>query len=146
MVAAFQARVQRGKLPPLTPLDSAGIPALRLKNTRNVQFASEIGIAPGIVVGRLQHDGKLPPSHCNELKCRLEWVVDAEYFLFVKEILMNCGLRVVYAYTQSDEISLLLHRDEEGFGRKLRKLNSVLAGEASAKLSFLLGRRSSNQS
>lgn len=39
-----------------------------------VQFAKEIGIAPGIVVGRLQHDGKLPQGHCNELKCRLEWV------------------------------------------------------------------------
>jgi addiction module HigA family antidote len=40
------------------------------------QFASEIGIAPGIVVGRLQHDQVLPPSHCNDLKCRLEWVSD----------------------------------------------------------------------
>jgi Zn-dependent peptidase ImmA (M78 family)/transcriptional regulator with XRE-family HTH domain len=38
------------------------------------QFASEIGIAPGIVVGRLQHDKHLPLSYCNELKCRLEWV------------------------------------------------------------------------
>ncbi|WP_245602663.1 tRNA(His) guanylyltransferase Thg1 family protein [Gloeothece verrucosa] len=55
------------------------------------------------------------------------------------EHLMNCGFRVVYGYTQSDEISLLLHRDETTFGRKLRKLNSVLAGEASAKLSLLLG-------
>ena len=36
-------------------------------------FASEIGIAPGIVVGRLQHDGNLPPSHCNDLKRRLRW-------------------------------------------------------------------------
>ena len=41
-----------------------------------VQFAKEIGIAPGIVVGRLQHDRKLPPSYCNELKCKLEWVSD----------------------------------------------------------------------
>lgn len=53
--------------------------------------------------------------------------------------LMDCGFRVVYGYTQSDEISLLLHRDEGAFGRKLRKLNSILAGEASAKLSLLLG-------
>jgi addiction module HigA family antidote len=36
-------------------------------------FASEIGITPGIVVGRLQHDGFLPASHCNDLKTRLEW-------------------------------------------------------------------------
>jgi addiction module HigA family antidote len=40
----------------------------------NIQrFASNIGIAPGIVVGRLQHDGALPHSHCNNLKRRLEW-------------------------------------------------------------------------
>jgi len=37
-------------------------------------FAKEIGIAPGIVVGRLQHDGILPYNRCNELKCRFEWV------------------------------------------------------------------------
>ena len=40
------------------------------------EFAAEIGIAAGIVVGRLQHDGILPPSHCNDLKCRFEWVSD----------------------------------------------------------------------
>jgi tRNA(His) guanylyltransferase len=55
------------------------------------------------------------------------------------EHLMNCGFRVVYGYTQSDEISLLFHRDEQTFGRKTRKYNSVLAGEGSAKFSLLLG-------
>ena len=53
--------------------------------------------------------------------------------------LMDCGFRVIFGYTQSDEISLLFHQDEDGFSRKLRKLNSVLAGEASAKFSILLG-------
>ena len=37
-------------------------------------FAEQVGIAPGIVVGRLQHDNYLPFSHCNDLKQRLEWV------------------------------------------------------------------------
>ncbi|WP_425400786.1 tRNA(His) guanylyltransferase Thg1 family protein [Aeoliella sp.] len=55
------------------------------------------------------------------------------------EHLMNCGFRVTYGYTQSDEISLLLDRNENTFGRKTRKMNSVLAGEASAKFSLLLG-------
>lgn len=32
------------------------------------QFAVELGIAPGIVVGRLQHDQLLSPSHLNALK------------------------------------------------------------------------------
>lgn len=52
------------------------------------------------------------------------------------EHLMTSGFRVVFGFTQSDEISLLLHRDETAFQRKLRKLESVLAGEASAKFSL----------
>ncbi len=55
------------------------------------------------------------------------------------EHLMNCGFNIVFGYTQSDEISLLFHADEKIFGRKLRKYNSILAGEASAKFSLLLG-------
>lgn len=39
-------------------------------------FARDVGIAPGIIVGRLQHDGLLPPSHCNELKRRFQWATD----------------------------------------------------------------------
>lgn len=53
--------------------------------------------------------------------------------------LMGCGFRVVYGYTQSDEISLLFHPDDTTFGRKTRKINSVLAGEASAVFSLRLG-------
>ncbi len=37
------------------------------------EFAGSLGIAPGIVVGRLQHDKLLPQSHCNELKRTLRW-------------------------------------------------------------------------
>ncbi|MBI1903068.1 MAG: helix-turn-helix domain-containing protein [Planctomycetia bacterium] len=36
-------------------------------------FAHALGIAPGIVVGRLQRDGVLPHSHCNDLKRKLAW-------------------------------------------------------------------------
>ena len=53
--------------------------------------------------------------------------------------LMDCGFRVIYGYTESDEISLLFEKAENSFGRKIRKFNSVLAGEASAKFSLLLG-------
>lgn len=55
------------------------------------------------------------------------------------EHLMRTGFRVLYGYTQSDEISLLVHREESAYNRKLRKYNSILAGEASAKFSLLLG-------
>ena len=53
--------------------------------------------------------------------------------------LMDCGFRIIYGYTESDEISLLFDLNDNTFGRKLRKLNSILAGEASAKFSLLLG-------
>jgi len=36
-------------------------------------FAAEIGIAPGVVVGRLQHDKILPPTHLNGLRSKLVW-------------------------------------------------------------------------
>ena len=36
-------------------------------------FASEIGVAPGIVVGRMQNEGWLPWTHMNGLKVRYEW-------------------------------------------------------------------------
>jgi tRNA(His) guanylyltransferase len=55
------------------------------------------------------------------------------------ESLMTCGFQVIYGYTESDEISLLFAREENTFGRKLRKYNSTLAGEASARFSLLLG-------
>ncbi len=54
--------------------------------------------------------------------------------------LMNCGFRVIYGFTESDEISLLFHPKEDAFGRKVRKYNSLLAGEASAAFSIGLGR------
>ena len=53
--------------------------------------------------------------------------------------LMQPGLRIVYGYTESDEISLAVHRDDQGFGRKLRKLVPIMAGEASAAFSLALG-------
>jgi tRNA(His) guanylyltransferase len=46
--------------------------------------------------------------------------------------LMSCGFKIIYGYCQSDEISLLFDRSKNSFGRKTRKLLSVLAGEASA--------------
>lgn len=52
--------------------------------------------------------------------------------------LMDCGFNIIYGYTQSDEISLLFSHNDNAFQRKERKINSVLAGFASAKFSMLL--------
>lgn len=54
--------------------------------------------------------------------------------------LMDCGFKVLYGYSESDEISLLFDPAESSFSRKERKYNSVLAGEASASFSLSLGR------
>lgn len=62
-----------------------------------------------------------------------------EYMVETVKHLMTCGFNVVYGYTESDEISLLLSLTDSSFSRKTRKLISVLAGEASAKFSSLLG-------
>ena len=53
--------------------------------------------------------------------------------------LMQCGFNITYGYSQSDEISLLLHPADNTFARKTRKLQSVLAGEASAAFTHLHG-------
>jgi len=58
----------------------------------------------------------------------------------LEHLCTGTGFKVLFGYTQSDELNLLLRRDENLFGRKLRKLVSVLAGEASAKFSLELGR------
>lgn len=54
--------------------------------------------------------------------------------------LMNAGFRIIYGYTESDEISLLFHPQDNSFGRKVRKINTTLAGEASAAFSLALGK------
>lgn len=74
--------------------------------------------------------------------CQFEAPFDTKFRdLMVNTVkhLMNCGFRVVYGFTESDEISLLFHPEESTFGRKVRKYNSILAGEASAAFSIGLG-------
>jgi len=62
-----------------------------------------------------------------------------DHMVATVEWLMNADFRVVYGFTQSDEISLLFHQDADPFDRKLRKLHSLLAAEASAAFSLRLG-------
>ncbi len=40
------------------------------------EFAQHLGIAPGIVVGRLQHDGMVPPQNFNQLKQHFQWIIE----------------------------------------------------------------------
>lgn len=56
----------------IPPEHVAQLPHLRSKALVR-RFASSIGVSPGIVVGRLQHDGLMPRSHCNDLKKKYHW-------------------------------------------------------------------------
>lgn len=42
------------------------------------RFAHEVGVAPGIVVGRMQWEKVLPYTHLNGLKVRYQWVTTEE--------------------------------------------------------------------
>ena len=75
--------------------------------------------------------------------CKFEAPFDERFrdiMVHTVEALMDCGFRIAYAFTESDEISLLFDTTEDAFGRKVRKYNSTLAGEASAAFSSELGR------
>ena len=96
-------------------------------------------IVPGMfMIARLDGRGF---SRLTKEICNFEAPFDERFNALMTETvkhLMDCGFRIVYGYTQSDEISLLFHKGENTFARKVRKYNSILAGEASAKLSLLL--------
>ena len=75
--------------------------------------------------------------------CRFEAPFDIRFrdlMIETVKALMNAGFRIIYGYTESDEISLLFHPNDNTFGRKVRKINTTLAGEASAAFSLALGR------
>ncbi|MBI9019539.1 MAG: guanylyltransferase [Phycisphaerae bacterium] len=109
--------------------------SLRIYETINDQYA-----LPGVyLVARI--DGRCFTRLTKEVH-----EFDAPYDVIFRDMmiettkhLMVCGFNIVYGYTQSDEISLLFHIEDATFDRKIRKLNSILAAEASAKFSLLLG-------
>lgn len=110
------------------------------KKMRVYETAHDHSVIPGVyMVARI--DGRCFTTLTKD-KHKFEAPYDPKFRDMMSETvkhLMQCGFKVLYGYTQSDEISLLLDLDENTFERKERKLNSVLAGEASAKFSLLLG-------
>ncbi|PQO26512.1 tRNA(His) guanylyltransferase Thg1 family protein [Blastopirellula marina] len=110
------------------------------KKMRVFETASDQCVLPGMyMVARL--DGRSFTRLTKEV-CKFDAPFDERFrdlMTSTARSLMTCGFRVLYAYTESDEISLLLDRDERHFSRKLRKYVSTLAGEASAQFSLQLG-------
>lgn len=110
------------------------------KKMRVFETAADLCVLPSMfMVARL--DGRSFTRLTKDV-CSFEAPFDVRFrnlMVATTESLMTCGFRVWYAYTASDEISLLFDPDEQRFGRKLRKYNSILAGEASAQFSLKLG-------
>jgi tRNA(His) guanylyltransferase len=108
---------------------------------RIFETAADYCVLPGMfMVARL--DGRSFTRLTKEV-CQFEAPFDERFrdlMVETTESLMTCGFRVIYAFTESDEISLLFDPNEQLFGRKLRKYDSTLAGAASAKFSLLLGK------
>jgi addiction module HigA family antidote len=57
----------------IAPEDASCLAALPKTNAAVTAFARRIGIAPGIVVGRMQKEKYLPWTHLNGLKVRYRW-------------------------------------------------------------------------
>ncbi|SKA31499.1 tRNA(His) 5'-end guanylyltransferase [Chitinophaga eiseniae] len=110
------------------------------KKIRIYESANDMVVLPGMyIVARV--DGRGFTRLTKEIH-PFEAPFDERFRDYMTETvkhLMNTGFNIVYGYTQSDEISLLFHPDETAFSRKHRKYISILAGEASARFSMLLG-------
>jgi tRNA(His) guanylyltransferase len=110
------------------------------KQMRVFETTNDAYVLPGIyMVARL--DGRGFTRLTKERQALITPYDEAfrDAMLETSEHLMDSGFRVIYAYTHSDEISLLFHPRENSFNRLVRKYISILAGEASARLSMLLG-------
>jgi len=111
------------------------------RRMRVFETAHDHRVLPGLhMVARI--DGRSFSQLARD--AQLEAPYDARFRDAMQVALMHlvtgCGFGVLFGYTQSDELSILLRRDETLFGRSLRKYLSVLAGEASAAFSLALGR------
>jgi tRNA(His)-5''-guanylyltransferase (EC 2.7.7.-) len=111
------------------------------KKMRVYEQSIDQTIVPGMyIVARL--DGRTFTRLTREI-CKFEAPFDTKFrdmmVATVKELMTDSGFRFIYGYTESDEISLLFDPRDNTFGHKVRKLNSTLAGEASAIFSLQLG-------
>ena len=107
---------------------------------RRYESTNDLAVLPGLyMIARV--DGRAFTRLVRELH-DFEAPFDSrfrDYMVATAAHLMDCGFDAVFGYTQSDEISILLDASSQTFGRKLRKIQSVLAGEASALFTSRLG-------
>ena len=109
---------------------------------RSFEAARDVRVAPRMhVIVRL--DGRGFTTLTKQTLAHFERPFDVRFRDAMVEatraIMTHGGFEIVYGYTQSDEISLVLSRDDQTFSRKESKLLSVLSSMASAHCSLALG-------
>ncbi|CAO3428600.1 ImmA/IrrE family metallo-endopeptidase [Azospirillum argentinense] len=57
----------------IPPSRAAELQTLRLERDAILRFARSVGVAPGIIIGQLQHQKRVPPERLNWLKRRYDW-------------------------------------------------------------------------
>ncbi|WP_130733887.1 tRNA(His) guanylyltransferase Thg1 family protein [Flavobacterium sp. J27] len=110
--------------------------ALDAKMRKNEKLFDQYVLPENYIIVRL--DGKGFTKLTKET-LSLEKPFDSKFheaMIATTKHLLTIGFKVIYAYTQSDEISLLIDKNDSTFNRKVRKINSVLSGEASAFFSM----------
>jgi Zn-dependent peptidase ImmA (M78 family) len=60
------------------PQHLEGVTAESLSKQFIVGLADDIGVSPGIVAGRLQHDGLIPYSRYADLRVRIDWELEED--------------------------------------------------------------------
>lgn len=98
-------------------------------------------IVPGMyIIARLDGRGFTKLTH---KICQFEAPFDVRFrdlMVSTTKHIMGCGFKIIYGYTESDEISLLFSAEDTAFNHKVRKINTILAGEASGYFSLELGK------
>ncbi|RYG64027.1 guanylyltransferase [bacterium] len=106
---------------------------------RGYEFQKETRAPRGYLIARLDGRGF---TRLTKESLTLEKPFDPKFHQSMSITLahlFDCGFTVRLGYSQSDEISLLFEQDGIPFDRKIYKILSVLAGEASAKFSLEMG-------
>lgn len=114
-------------------MDNMGVTELGKKFRDQYESCTEVRIQPGVyMIARLDGRGF---TKLTKKRVDLEKPFDVRFheaMVRVVEHLLKVGLKVCFAYMVSDEISLLISKHEYAYNRRVMKMNSVLAGEASS--------------
>ncbi|WP_228408189.1 MULTISPECIES: tRNA(His) guanylyltransferase Thg1 family protein [unclassified Chryseobacterium] len=89
---------------------------------KNESLSEQYILPENFMIVRLDGRGFTRPT---KEKLSLEKPFDQKFsqaMIDTTKHLFTIGFRVLYGYTQSDEISLLIHKDDQTFSRKVRKI------------------------